>query len=129
MTTDLWMLAAGALLYFLQILAAAVPSILMRGMGWAAGPRDGTPEPVPAWVDRLDRAQKNMQENLITFAIVVLVVHVSGQANATSANGAMLWLGCRVLHPLLYVAGIPHLRTASWAVSLIGLAMVASALF
>ena len=35
----------------------------------------------------------------------------------------------RVAHAILYIAGIPGLRTVSWAVSLVGFGMIVSRLF
>lgn len=129
MTTELWMLFAATGLYFVQILAAAMPTILMKGPGWAMGPRDEEGQKLPAWIGRLERAVNNMQENLLIFALVVLVAHGAGASTGTSALGAQIFLAARVAHPVFYAAGITGLRTASWVVGLVGTAMVATAVF
>ena len=127
MTTDLWMLLAAAGLHWFIILAAATPKIPGNGIGWAAGNRDDSPDP-PAWVARTDRLSANMLENLPIFAVLVLVAHVSGNADWLSALGAMVFLGGRVGHAIAYMAGIPFLRTGLWVVSIVGMGMIAAAI-
>jgi uncharacterized MAPEG superfamily protein len=70
-----------------------------------------------------------MLESLAIFSIVVLVAHVSGRADATTALGATLFFWGRVAFALVYLAGIPWLRTAVWLVSVAGILLVFSRLF
>ncbi len=128
MTTELWTLVAAAALQWLLIVAAAGPNILIKGLAWAAGNREEQGEETPPWVHRLKRASDNLHENLILFAIGVLVVHVAGESDGTSSTGAMVFIGARVAHALIYVAGIPYLRTLSWLVGVVGTVMVYAAL-
>jgi len=127
LTTDLTMLAASAGLAWLLILTAAMPALLSKGLAWGLGNRDDS-APAAGWVGRAERAHANLAENLIIFAILVLVVHVAGRANDTSATGAVIFFGARVAHAVVYIAGIPGVRTLVWVVSLVGMFMVASAL-
>ena len=60
------------------------------------------------------RAQANLIENLAPFAILVLVAHVAGKANAMTAMGATIFFWGRVVHLAAYVAGILYLRTLAW---------------
>lgn len=126
MTIDLWVLAASAALCWVLILIAAIPALTNVRVG--LGNRDDVPVATGA-LARATRASNNMNENLPLFAILVLVAHVSGNANATTALGAELFFGARVAHALLYLIGIPGLRTLSWTVSIIGMGFIASALF
>ena len=128
MTTNLWMLAAAAALYFVQILAAAAPRLFIKGMPWAVGPRDAEGKQMPEWAGRLQRACDNMQENLIVFAIVVLVVHAAGVANDTSTKGAIVFVAARATYLPLYTFGVPVVRTLAWAVGVVGVFMVAAPL-
>lgn len=127
MTVDLWMLAAAVLLTWLQIMLAATPPLL-ADMKWAVGNRDQAAARA-GWAARADRAAQNMKENLPLFAALVLVVHVSGSNDATTALGAQVFVVARLLHAAAYLAGIPGLRTVLWAVSIAGMVMVASGLF
>jgi uncharacterized MAPEG superfamily protein len=129
MTIDLWMLVASALLCVL------IPNISLVGLlqtpggaTWGFGNRD-TPHPVAPWVDRTRRAHTNLVENLAPFAVLVLVAHVAGKANGMTALGAQLFLISRVLHLLVYMAGIPVLRTLVFALGSIGEILILIQLF
>jgi len=129
MTTDLWMLVYTALLsifFFFAYLPgrASVPG----GLVWAFGNRDA-PLAVPAWTSRAERAHHNLVENLAPFAILVLVAHVAGKANATTALGATLFFWGRVGHAAAYIAGIIYLRTAVFFIATIGELLILSQLF
>jgi uncharacterized MAPEG superfamily protein len=63
------------------------------------------------------------------FAVAVIIVHLAGKADATSALGAQIFLGGRIAHAAVYIAGIPVVRTLAWTVAIAGLAMVVSVLF
>ncbi len=60
----------------------------------------------------------------MVFAILILVAHVSGQNNAMTLLGAQLFFWGRVAHAIVYLIGIPWLRTAVWAVSFAGILLV-----
>ena len=125
MTTDLWMLFATAPLAWVLILVAAGPGLMKNGLGWAMGNRDSAPPPAP-WEARAKRASANMQENIALFAILVLVAHVSGRHGDLSALGAIVFFAARVAHAVVYIAGIPGVRTIAWAVSIVGMGMIAA---
>ena len=61
-----------------------------------------------------------MLENLPLFIALVLIAQVSSHANAMTALGAQLFFWARLVYAVVYVAGIPWLRTLVWAVSMIG---------
>ena len=127
MTVDLWMLVAAAVLTWAQIVVAAAPGLLSNPM-WSIGSRD-TPPTRSVWASRADRAAKNMKENLPMFAVLVLIAHVSGEADATSALGAQIFVGARIAHAIIYLAGIPNVRTLAWLVSVAGMGMILCTLF
>lgn len=129
MTTDLWMLVASAFLAWALILAAAMPKLLEHGPKWALGNRGSEPETDPeGWVERAVRASANMQENLPLFAVLVLVAHVTHNTSDLSATGAIIFFAGRAAHAVIYIAGIPGLRTGAWAVSVVGMVLVAAVL-
>ncbi len=117
MTTDLWMLVWSAVLC-LVIPFPGVTALISSPGGWAwgVGNRDA-PFTVPPWVERGRRAHANMVENLIPFACLVLVAHVGGKANDMTAFASQLFLGARVVYTLVYMAGIPLLRTLIFAIA------------
>jgi uncharacterized MAPEG superfamily protein len=120
MTIDLQMLVWSALLCLglpLTYLTARV--MTPGGLSWGLGNRDA-PFEFPAWAGRAERAHLNLIENLAPFAILVLVAHAAGRANATTALGATIFFWGRVLHAGVYIAGIPGLRTLVFGVATAG---------
>ena len=124
MTTDLTMLALTALLTFVLAFPRVVSLILTKGLPIAAGNRD-EPFELQAWAERAGRAHRNALENLPIFAALVLVAHVAGASNDTTAMGATLFFWGRVAHAAVYIAGIPYVRTAAFGVSVVGLVRIA----
>lgn len=124
MTTDLWMLVAtGFWAACIPVIYAAGRLSQPGGSAWAFGNREGTLV-VPTWVDRAVRAHANLTENLTLFAILVLVAHVTGKANAVTATGATLFFFSRVAHTLIYTAGWIYLRTLAFFLGTLGEIMI-----
>ncbi|MFN2427670.1 MAG: MAPEG family protein [Candidatus Binatia bacterium] len=124
MTTDLWMLVSTALLCMLiPNVGITGLALIPGGLPWGFGNRD-TPFAVPAWIERARRAHMNMVENLAPFACLVLVAHVAGKADATTALGAQIFFVSRVAHAAIYIIGIPYLRTLAFVGGVIGEVMI-----
>lgn len=123
MSMDLKLLVWSAALTFLQVVIAAGLANLQVGLPALAGNREGLPE-LTGMAGRAKRAHANMLESLVLFAVLVLVAHVTGRTNATTALGAQLFFWARVAYAGLYLAGIPWLRTGAWAVAILGLGLI-----
>ena len=128
MTPDLQMLVGSAALFLVQMVVAAIGAQGQVGLPALAGNREDVPA-LTGWAGRARRAHLNMLENLLVFAIVVLVAQAAGKANATTALGASLFFWARLAYAVLYVAGVPWVRTAAWAVSIAGILLIFSQLF
>jgi uncharacterized MAPEG superfamily protein len=128
MSPDLKYLLFSTILTFVQVLVAAALANQAVGLPALAGNREGLGELTGA-AGRAKRAHLNMIENMVLFTALVLIAAVSGKANATTAMGAMIFFWARVAHAIIYVAGLPWLRTLAWAVSVIGMVMIAVQLF
>jgi uncharacterized MAPEG superfamily protein len=124
MSPDLKYLLFSTILTFVQVLVAAALANQAVGLPALAGNREGLGELTGA-AGRAKRAHLNMIENMVLFTALVLIAAVSGKANATTAMGAMIFFWARVAHAIIYVAGLPWLRTLAWAVSVIGMVMIA----
>jgi uncharacterized MAPEG superfamily protein len=92
----------------------------MHGLHAAFGNRDGAAQPSP-FAARADRAARNMAENLLLFAAVLLAAFLAGVPAGKLAIPSMLFVGARLIYAPLYWAGVTYVRTLAWAVSVFGL--------
>jgi uncharacterized MAPEG superfamily protein len=83
---------------------------------------DPTPRPVPLWGRRADRAYMNAVETFAPFAALVILLHITGKENATTAFLAMSYFWLRVIHAVVFWAAIPYVRTVAFV---LGFAAVA----
>jgi uncharacterized MAPEG superfamily protein len=127
MPHDLQILVWSAALAIVLVLIAVLLAIAAVGVPTLAGNREGMP-PLTGLAGRAQRAHLNMLESLAIFAIFVIVAQLTGHANATTALGATLFFWARVVHAVVYIAGIPWVRSAAWTVSFVGIVMVGSQL-
>lgn len=68
------------------------------------------------WANRMMRAHENAVENLVVFAALVLVLHVTGTGSALTASAAAVYFFARLAHFIVYALGIPALRTVAFLV-------------
>ncbi|HVV86300.1 MAG TPA: MAPEG family protein [Kofleriaceae bacterium] len=126
MPLELRLLAYSAILTWLMIVTAS----LVRSGGSLAiafGNRDDVPPPTPVG-GRADRAAKNMLENLALFTAVTLAAGAGGSAHHDRVVlGARIFFWARVAYWPVYLAGIKYLRTALWFASILGMAVMLSA--
>jgi len=115
MSTDLkilaWIGALTSLMWLPYILARLLSSGFMRTLTY-----EGDSDPLPAWAQRAKKAHYNAIENLVPFAVVVLVANLTATANATTAFWSTIYLWARLVHYLGYISGIPFVRTLSFAI-------------
>jgi uncharacterized MAPEG superfamily protein len=123
MKPELMLLVWAVLLAVVQAVAAVQGAVMQVGLPMLAGNREGLPE-IRGWAGRAARAHRNMIENLVLFAALVLVAVVADKTNGTTLLGAQIFFWARVVYAGVYIAGIPWLRTAVWGVSVVGLAMI-----
>jgi uncharacterized MAPEG superfamily protein len=122
-TLELRLLVWSVGLTILQMLVAVVGAMTQVGLPALAGNREGLPH-LTGWAGRANRAHFNMLESLVLFAVLVVAASVVGKINATTALGAELFFWGRVAYAPIYIIGVPWLRTAAWAVSLVGLVLI-----
>ncbi|HEY4922054.1 MAG TPA: MAPEG family protein [Xanthobacteraceae bacterium] len=123
MSLEMKLLVWSAALAFVQVVIAVLGALMQVGLPTLAGNRDNIPV-IAGWAGRADRAHRNMTHSLLLFAILVLVAQIAGRLDATTALGAQLFFWARLAYAVVYIAGIPWLRTAVWAVSVVGLVMI-----
>ena len=123
MPADLTLLVCAVVLAFIQIVVAAAGATMQVGLPALAGNREGLPE-IAGWAGRAARAHRNMMESLPLFAALVLIAHAAGRVNGAVILGEEVFVWARLAHAIIYVAGVPWLRTVAWTVSVLGLAMI-----
>jgi len=124
MTTVQAVVWSGILAFVMILVAAALcaEAWTPEGMAIAFGNRDRVPPPSVRG-GRADRAAKNMVVGLVLLLAAVLAAQLAGKG-AQAATGATVFFWARLIYWPIYIAGIIYLRTAVWAVSIVGLAMI-----
>jgi uncharacterized MAPEG superfamily protein len=125
MQPELTLLVWAVVLTFVQMLVAVSGATLQVGLPKLAGNREGL-APFTGWAGRAQRAHRNMLESLVLFTALVLVAVLAHKTNGTTLAGAQLFFWARVVYAVVYLVGIPWLRTAVWFASVIGLVMIFS---
>ena len=117
-------------LVYVTVLTALlwVPYILnrlsVRGIHDAMGYPDN-PKPGAKWATRLEAAHSNSVENLVVFATLVLVAHVTGVSNESTVFACCLYFWARIAYTVVYTLGLPWLRTLTWTAGFVGQAILA----
>ena len=124
MTTALAYLAWTLVLAVVQVTVASAAKRRQDTMAWASSNRDEAPPQYTGLAARMTRAQANLYEILPLFIGAVLLAHASDRDGTLTAWGAALFFWSRVAYIPAYAYGVAPLRTACWAVSVLGLALV-----
>ena len=124
MSPDLKYLLLSTILCFVQMLIAATGANQQVGLPTLAGNREALPE-MTGWAGRARRAHLNMIENMVLFTALVLVAVVANKTNAMTAMGALIFFWGRLIYAVIYLLGVPWLRTLAWFVSVIGMVLIA----
>lgn len=61
--------------------------------------------PLPAWVNRANRAHMNAVENFAPFAAVVLIAHAVGVSTSITENCAAVYFYARTAHAVIHISG------------------------
>ena len=108
----LWVVALSVIMWVPYILN----TIMVRGLIDAVGYPEN-PKPVAPWAARMKKAHYNAVENLVVFATLVLILDAIGISNSTTVLVCEIYFWARLVHYVVYSAGIPWLRTLSFAVA------------
>ena len=122
MTTDLKYLALTALLTAALWIPYVVCQVATNGFLKPQNYTDPTPRPLPLWGKRADRTYLNAVEVFAPFAALVIVAHLAGKANAMTAFWAAAFFWMRVAHAVVYLLGIPYIRTLVFTLGFVSVA-------
>jgi uncharacterized MAPEG superfamily protein len=113
--TTLWLLATlilTACLWMPYILDRFIRIGILRTLG---NPQASDTHEQSAWACRAQRAHSNAVENLAIFApLALLALHLGLGDAALVANASALYFFSRAAHYIVYVIGIPALRTLTF---------------
>jgi uncharacterized MAPEG superfamily protein len=124
MSTDLKYLALTAMLTASLWIPYIVAQVMINGFLSPQNYVDPTPRPVPLWGKRADRVYLNAVETFAPFAALVILLQLTGKADAMTAFWAACFFWLRVAHAIVYWAAIPYIRTVVFVlgyVSIVGL--------
>lgn len=94
-----------------------IPYVLDRLAVWGIGDTVGYPEspkPQSPWARRMKAAHANAIENLVVFAVLVLVANAVGLSNSATVFAASLYFWARLIHVLAHTAALPWVRTLAF---------------
>ena len=129
MTTELYWLTMTALMTALFWVPYVLNRMVMNGLGGtlAGGAPDNNT--LSIWAQRAIKAHGNAVENLAIFAPIVLTAHVLGISNGATKTAVVVYFFARLLHFVVYSAGIPAARTLAFTAGwLAQIAIIASIL-
>ena len=123
MTSELMSLAWVTALHLLMWVPYILNTIAVRGLSDAVGyPED--PAPLAPWAERMKAAHYNAVENLVVFAALVLTASVAEISNDMTVMACNIYFWARLVHLIVYTAGIPWMRTLSFAVGWVASVML-----
>jgi len=111
MTTDLKYLVFTAMLTASLWIPYVTAQSMTNGVLKPANYRDPTQRPLPLWGKRADRTYLNAVEAFAPFAALVITAQLTGKANAMTAFWATCFFWLRLTHAIVYLLGIPYIRT------------------
>jgi len=125
MSTDLKYLAFTAILTASLWIPYIACQVMTNGNLAPKNYLDPTPRPVPLWGVRANRAHLNAVESFAPFAALVIVAHLAGKANAMTAFWAVFFFWMRIGHAVVYLLGVPYLRTVIYTLSYVAVLGIA----
>jgi uncharacterized MAPEG superfamily protein len=88
-----------------------VNRLLEMGMWKALSNPEPDVRPHANWAYRLASAHRNAIENLVVFAPLAIAVSQLGLGTPATATASGVFFGSRVVHAVIYTAGVPFFRT------------------
>jgi uncharacterized MAPEG superfamily protein len=129
MSSELYWLTLTAAMTGLIWVPYILDRILIRGAAGAMANPSPTDKPQSSWAVRMMAAHTNAVENLVVFAPLVLTAQALNIHTATTAFACALYFWCRLAHVAIYTAGIPVLRTLSFAGGFVAQVLLVLAIF
>ena len=121
---ELLMLGTATLWGFIQLVAAAQAANFQYGLRWAASPRDNEMPPLKPVAGRICRNFRNYMETFPFFIAAVLIAEATHVHDGLTHYGTIAYMVGRIAYTLLYISGIPLVRSLFWNVASFGMLAV-----
>lgn len=113
MTVELTYLVAATLLTLLVRAAWMLNKVQVRGLGVVVGyPKES--RPLSEWGHRLWVAHEDAIQSLVTFAILVILLHLSSVADQSTAVAAAVYFWARLVHVFAYMFALRWVKTIAF---------------
>ncbi len=129
MTRELLWLTLTVILTGVMWVPYILDRIMVRGLMGAMGNPSRNDKPQSAWAQRLYFAHTNAVENLVLFAALVLILDSIGHSTESTAIACAVYFWARFAHAIVYLLGIPVLRTLAFAVGFAAQVVLVIAIF
>jgi uncharacterized MAPEG superfamily protein len=117
--TDLQWLAAIILLTVLGAFPYVLQRIVSIGLWRTLGnPSVGDNAGIPPWAQRAKSAHANAVENLVAFAPALVAAHLHTPQAPVLVTATQVYFVARLVHYVVYAAGVPVVRTLAYFVGL-----------
>lgn len=97
-----------------------IPIVVNRFQELGLWPALQNPEPdarpAAAWAYRLGNAHRNAIENLVVFAPLAIVVHLTQAGDGFTGAAGTLFVWSRIAHAVIYTLGLPVWRTLAFLI-------------
>lgn len=105
MTTELFYLSLAAILTGVLWIPVVIGYVSSRGSLKPSDYKVAPTAPLPAWVNRANRAHMNAVENIAPFAAVVLIANAVGVSTSITEISAAVFFYARAAHALFHISG------------------------
>lgn len=125
-STEIWVLGWSTALLIAHIVVQALSLDLSGDLSikYLLSSRDEGQVSKGVVAGRLIRSLNNMLETYPAFIGLALALAATGKTGDLGAVGAVMWIVARIAYTILYVAGVPVLRSIVWFVSIAGLVLM-----
>ena len=124
MKTELFYLLLTSILTGVLWIPVVIGYIVVRGLPASAHYAIAPTSALPDWVNRANRAHLNAVETFAPFAAVVLIAHVIGASNGTTAACAAIYFYARLAHAVIHLSGTGLLKARTLAFTVAWLAFM-----
>lgn len=129
MTKELLWLTLTVILTGVLWIPYTLDRIMVRGLMGAMANPTRNDKPQSPWAQRLYFAHTNAVENLMIFAPLVIILDIQGHSTMSTVIACAVYFWSRLAHVIVYVLGVPVLRTLCFFIGFLAQAALVLAIF